>query len=81
MVCGVWCVEGRARGSFSQYLNHFWAKSTFSDICNTITKMGGSNFSSDLDVGRRPELKSDEKLDPPILVHEIISFVCEIAGR
>ena len=78
---GIAPVRVPTAGSFSQYLNHFWAKSTFSDICNTITKMGGSNFSSDLDVGRRPELKSDEKLDPPILVHEIISFVCEIAGR
>ena len=30
--------------------------------------MGGSNFSSELSSGRRPTSKSDEKLDPPILV-------------
>ena len=37
--------------------------------------MGGSDFSSDLDMGRRPELKSDEKSDTSMLVHQITSHL------
>ena len=35
-----------------------------------------SDFSSDLDVGRRPELKSDEKSEGIHLVLEIILLLC-----
>ena len=37
--------------------------------------------SSDLELGRRPELKSDEFLIRSILVIEIISILVEIARR
>ena len=36
--------------------------------------------SSDLDVGRRPKLKSDELFDANPIVIEFISLLCEIAG-
>ena len=37
--------------------------------------MGTSRFSSDLDMGRRPKLKSDENKEVPILYIEILK--CE----
>ena len=40
-----------------------------------ITERGTSHFSSDSDMGRRPELKSDEKREVPLLDTEISS--CE----
>ena len=47
----------------------------------SITRDEGSENSSDLDRGRRHELKSDEISDPSSLVIEIISLLCEIVGR
>ena len=41
----------------------------------SINKMGTSRFSSDLDMGRRPKLKSDENKEVPILYIEILK--CE----
>ena len=38
--------------------------------------MGGTESSSDLDLGRRPELESDEFSVPPIVVIEKISLLC-----
>ena len=38
--------------------------------------MGGTENSSDLDLGRRPELESDEFSVPPIVVIEKISLLC-----
>ena len=36
--------------------------------------MFASKNSSDLDMGRRPELKSDEFCDANVIVHEIMSY-------
>ena len=38
----------------------------------SITRGGTSHFSTDLDLGRRPELKSDEKCEVPPLVIEVM---------
>ena len=42
----------------------------------SITRGGTSHFSTDLDLGRRPELKSDEKCEVPPLVIEVMR--CEV---
>ena len=47
----------------------------------SITKAGTSHFSTDLDSGRRPEVKSDEKCEVTLLAIEIISILVEIARR
>ena len=40
------------------------------------TGWGRSKVSANLDMGRRPELKTEELLDLPLLVVEIISILC-----
>ena len=46
-------------------------KANFSHLNISINKAETSHFSSDLDVGRRPELKSDEFSEVPPLFIEI----------
>ena len=42
---------------------------------------GTSRFSADLESGRRPELKSAEKREVPLVIVELFSIGVEIARR
>ena len=56
------------------------AISTPIENTSTITR-GTSRFSADLESGRRPELKSAEKRDVPLVIVEVFSIEVEIARR
>ena len=55
----------------SQRAEHLGDKYTFSHLCISINRRGALQNSSDLDVGRRPELKTDEFCEAPLLLIEI----------
>ena len=55
----------------SQRAEHLGDKYTFSHLCISINRKGALQNSSDLDVGRRPELKTDEFCEAPLLLIEI----------
>ena len=50
--------------------------SVFSHLCCSTTITFASQNSSDLDVGRRPELKSGEFCEANVTVVQIISQLC-----
>ena len=52
---------------------HFGEKNKFSHLHISINKGGTTRNSTDLDRGRRPELKSDEFLEVPLLFIEILA--------
>ena len=59
----------------------FWEKCPWGTPHISRTRMDLIENSSDLESGRRPELKSDEFLIRSILVDKIISILVEIARR
>ena len=61
--------------SGSQKVQRESEKLVFSHLCNSITMTVHSKNSSDLDLGRRPELKSVEFSGVTRLVHEIMRGV------
>ena len=48
-------------------------KSTFRGVYNSITRVVTQKVSTDLDVGRRPELKSDEFCGVTTLVNQLLA--------
>ena len=50
-------------------------KSTLAHLCNSGTRRVSSEKSTDLNMGRRPELKSDEFFGETLLVIEVISLL------
>ena len=71
----------RAADSKSQYVETFSGKPLEGRPHISTLDWGTSRFSADLESGRRPELKSAEKRDVPLVIVEVFSIEVEIARR
>ena len=67
--------------SKSQYVDPFLGKRSWGALHFSTTIAVTTKNSTDLDMGRRPELKSVEFLVVTAMVDEKISFLVEIARR
>ena len=65
----------------SQYVETFSGKPVEGRPHISILDWGTSRFSADLESGRRPELKSAEKREVPLVIVELFSMGVEIARR